>query len=274
LAALVQEAHRQHLQLIPWFEYGLMVPLDAQIIRQHPDWLTNQRNQAQTDDPPVGSHPRTQLSRAIKGSQQGWLNPFHPQVQKFLVDLIGEVVENYAVDGIQLDDHFGLPIAYGYDDYTVKLYRSTHQGQSPPQDPADAAWVKWRADRLTTLMTAIHQRVKSIRPQAVVSLSPNTPDFAYRKYLQDWSRWVDLGLLDEVVVQVYRYNTAAIQAELTRPTLKAMAQRVPLSIGLYTGPFGSSKSKQQVAKEVAVTRASGYRSIAFFSWETTFGLFH
>jgi uncharacterized lipoprotein YddW (UPF0748 family) len=215
-----------------------------------------------------------QLSRAIKGGDQGWLNPFHPEVQQFLVDLIGEVVQNYAVDGIQLDDHFGLPIAYGYDAYTVELYRSTHGGQSPPQNPANGEWVKWRADQLTRLMAKIHQKVKGIRTQAVVSLSPNTPDFAYRKYLQDWSRWVDLKLLDEVVVQIYRPELDSLRSELTQPTLKSLAQRVPLSIGLYTGPFGNGKSAAQIEKEVVIVRANGYAGIALFSWESAFGLFH
>jgi uncharacterized lipoprotein YddW (UPF0748 family) len=274
LTAMVKEAQRQHLRLIPWFEYGLMVPLDAQIVRQHPDWLTRQQNQRMTDDRPEGNSPLAQLSKAIKGGEQGWLNPFHPEVQQFLVDLIGEVVQNYAVDGIQLDDHFGLPITYGYDPQTVALYRSTHTGQSPPQNPENAEWVKWRADRLTTLMAKIHQRVKAIRPQAVVSLSPNTPDFSYRKYLQDWARWVELKLLDEVVVQIYRPELDSLRAELAKPTLKSLAQQVPLSIGLYTGPFGNGKSVAQIEQEVAIVRSSGYQGIAFFSWESTFGLFH
>jgi uncharacterized lipoprotein YddW (UPF0748 family) len=274
LMAMVNEAHRQHLRLIPWFEYGLMIPLDAQIVQQHPDWLTRQQNQALTDDPKDRNHPLAQLSKAIKGGQQGWLNPFHPEVQEFLVDLIGEVVKNYQVDGIQLDDHFGLPIAYGYDPYTVSLYRSTHQGQSPPHNPADDRWVRWRADRLTGLMARIHQVVKANRPEAVVSLSPHTPDFAYRKYLQNWSEWVDRKLLDDVVVQIYRSDLGSLRSELERPNLRSLAQRIPLSIGLYSGPFGRSKDFQQVEQEVATTRAAGYKGIAFFSWESTFGLFH
>jgi uncharacterized lipoprotein YddW (UPF0748 family) len=274
LTAMVSEAHRQHLRLIPWFEYGLMIPLDAQIVQQHPDWLTRQQNQALTNDPKDSNHPLAQLSKAVKGGQQGWLNPFHPGVQEFLVDLIGEVVKNYEVDGIQLDDHFGLPIAYGYDPYTVSIYRSTHQGQPPPNNPADAQWVRWRADRLTDLMARIHQVVKANRPKAVVSLSPLTPDFAYRKYLQNWSEWVDRKLLDEGVVQIYRSDLGALRSELERPNLRSLAQRIPLSIGLYSGPFGRSKDSQQMKQEVDTVKAAGYKGIAFFSWESTFGLFH
>lgn len=52
------------------------------------------------------------------------------------------------------------------------------------------------------------------RPEAVVSLSPHTPDFAYRKYLQNWPEWVDRKLLDEAVVQIYRSDLEALRSEL------------------------------------------------------------
>jgi uncharacterized lipoprotein YddW (UPF0748 family) len=274
LPGLVAESHRQQLRLIPWFEYGLMIPLDAALVKQHPDWLTMKRNHTFTDDPPMNRYnPISRLSRSIKGGQQAWLNPFHPEVQQFLTDLITEVVQKYEVDGIQLDDHFGLPINYGYDAYTVNLYRAEHNGQAPPDDPSDAEWMKWRADRLTQLMARIQRAVKAASPQALVSLSPNAPNFAYRKYLQDWPRWVDMKLLDEVVVQLYRNDLTALKNELDRPNLKMLSTKVPLSVGLYTGPFNQAKPAQQIRQETELVRSAGYAGTSLFCWETTFWLF-
>lgn len=146
LSGLVYQAHRQHLRLIPWFEYGLMIPPQSAIARRHQDWLTTTR-------------------AGKKG--EGWLNPFHLEVQSFLKDLIVEVVQRYPVDGIQLDDHFGLPIEFGYDPYTIKLYRDDHSGAEPPSNPAAPEWMDWRAERLTQLMGKIANAVKAARPQAV-----------------------------------------------------------------------------------------------------------
>ena len=84
-----------------------------------------------------------------------WLNPLRPDVQKFMTDLIVEIVSNYDVDGIQLDDHFGYPSEFGYDEYTVKLYQKEHQGQLPPSDPQDADWVGWRADKITAYVETL-----------------------------------------------------------------------------------------------------------------------
>lgn len=254
LSGLVQQAHRQHLRLIPWFEYGLMIPVNSAIAKNHPDWLTI-----------------TQSGEKVKDFS-GWLNPFHPEVQQFLIDLIVDVAKRYPIDGIQLDDHFGLPIEFGYDSYTTKLYQEEH-GAKPPRNPADAQWMAWRAKRLTQLMSKIASSVKAVRPKAVVSLSPNSPDFAYNQSLQDWKSWVKLGLLDEVVVQVYRQDLAALKSELYNGGFRSPQKQVRVSIGLYTGPFLGAKSIQRLQKEVEAVRAANYHGVSFFSWETTLWLF-
>jgi uncharacterized lipoprotein YddW (UPF0748 family) len=66
LTHLAQQTRRQHLRLIPWFEYGLMIPIDAAIIRQHPDWLTTTRS-GQTVIAPIkpGSTHFTQKSSSF-----------------------------------------------------------------------------------------------------------------------------------------------------------------------------------------------------------------
>lgn len=257
LRGLVHQAHRQHLRVIPWFEYGLMLPINAAIAKQHPDWLT------------VNRQGKTSTTK----STQGWLNPAHPEVQQFITDLIVDVVKRYAVDGIQLDDHFGLPIEFGYDPYTIRLYRQTHNGKAPPQNPADPAWMAWRATQLTRLLGKITTAVKATRATAIVSLSPNLPDFAYQNYLQDWTRWVNQGLLDEVVVQIYRQDLKTLKAELRLPQLQALRQKVAIAIGLYTGPFLAVKKLGQLQQEVEAVQAANYKGVSFFCWETTLWIF-
>jgi uncharacterized lipoprotein YddW (UPF0748 family) len=254
LAALVQQAHRQQLRLIPWFEYGLMVPPQSAIAILHPDWLTATRHGKQQDE----------------SNQQAWLNPIHPQVQQFLVDLIVEVAKRYPIDGIQLDDHFGLPIAFGYDAYTVQRYRAEHAGQAPPDDPTNVEWMAWRAAHLNQLMAKIAQAVRAVRPTAVISLSPNLPEFAYQNYLQDWRHWVEHGWLDEVVVQVYRSQASAFAAELSNARIRQLRSQIPIAIGIYTGPWLMPKSIDQIHQQIEQVRQAHYAGVSFFCWETTF----
>lgn len=134
LKEIVDEGHKKGLTVIPWFEFGFMAPADSELAKQHPDWLTNRRDG--TTVKMEGIHERV------------WLNPFHPEVQQFILDLITEIVAKYNIDGIQFDDHFGLPAEFGYDKLTVGMYEKELNGLSPSDNYQETFWVRWRADQI------------------------------------------------------------------------------------------------------------------------------
>ena len=273
LKGMIHQGHRQGMRVLPWFEYGLMIPQTSAIAQAHPDWLTKnssgQTVAALAKPNSLLPRPLQNFQLEIAGGNLAWLNPFHPEVQQFLTDLIVEVVKKYPVDGIQLDDHFGLPVAFGYDDYTVELYRSEHAGVAPSEDMNDAEWVAWRANGITQLLAKIAQAVKQVDAEAAISVSPNPPRFAYSKYLQDWRRWVDLGIVDEVVVQVYRNDLTVLENDLYNSGFYDVRSQVPTAIGLYTGPLTQAKSIDQLESEIRTVQAADFGGVAFFSWEST-----
>jgi uncharacterized lipoprotein YddW (UPF0748 family) len=254
LAEAVELGHRQGLAVIPWFEFGLMAPADSELARRHPDWLTHRRN----EDGIVmeGEFPRV------------WLNPAHPEVQQFFVDLIGEVAASYDIDGIQFDDHFGMPFELGYDDYTVQLYQQQHEGRLPPDDPRDPEWINWRSVQLTRLLVKVFFAAKNAKPDCFISLSPNPRLFSYQTFLQDWLTWERLGFLDELVVQVYRTDINRFIWELERPELALVRQQTPVSVGILTGlrilPIGI----QQIEEQVQTSRDRQFSGVSFFFYET------
>ncbi|MGF1497547.1 MAG: glycoside hydrolase family 10 protein [Elainellaceae cyanobacterium] len=253
LAELVEQGHRQGLAVIPWFEFGLMAPSYSELARQHPDWLTSRQDGSRVFM--QGRHPRV------------WLSPTHPEVQQFMVDLIREVVTRYDVDGIQLDDHFGMPVEFGYDPTAIARYRETHSGQDPPTDPHDAEWVRWRADQMTHLMTEIRQAVKAVKPDCIVSLSPNPPAFAYEQYLQDWATWQQQGLLDELIVQMYRSSMEAFVNGLEDPEL-ATFRDSSMGIGILTGLKNQPVPTQLIRNQVAAVRDRALAGVSFFFYES------
>src|SRR5919199_5073351 len=152
LAELVTQAHRQGLLVIPWFEFGFMTPPTSELALNHPEWLTQRRD---------GSTTWTGVAGEVV-----WLNPFLPQVQQFITNLVLEAVTQYDVDGIQFDDHTSLPNEFGYDRYTLALYKQ-ETNQDPPADPRDPVWVRWRADKITAFVTQLNQAVKQRKPNAI-----------------------------------------------------------------------------------------------------------
>ena len=254
LQELVNNGHEQGLTVMPWFEFGLMTPSYSELVRRHPDWL-NQRQDG-TSVVMQGRHPRV------------WLNPLQPEVQDLLVGIITEVVRNYDVDGIQLDDHFGMPVELGYDPYTVAQYRQSHNGQSPPTDVNAPAWVQWRADNITRLMQRIVTEVHAIDPNCHISLSPNPQPFAKDKFLQDWEQWQRLGLLDDLIIQVYRGSVESFIGELERPRLTALKGQLPISIGILSGLRNRPTDDALIAQQVQAVRDRAFSGVSFFFYES------
>lgn len=286
LAEIVEVAHGKGLSVLPWFEYGFIVPADSLLAKGHRSWLTqNQLGQYsskshKTDEvlqEDVSVKQKNLLSRWLSSRYHQrvknfvWLNPNHPEVQKFIKNLVVEVVLNYDVDGIQLDDHFGLPVELGYDPVTVKLYQRDHYGKKPPKNPHDPEWMRWRAAKLTNFMEELVKTVKTIRPNVRISLSPNSHHFSYQNYLQDWKSWVKQGLVDELILQVYRSNLEEFKTELSQPAVQFSRGHIPVSVAILTGTWRSPVSIAQIEEQIKVVRDRGFAGVSFFYWETLWG---
>jgi uncharacterized lipoprotein YddW (UPF0748 family) len=252
LADVINQAHRQNLLVVPWFEFGFMTPPTSELALNKPEWLTQKRN---------GS--KTSISAA---GEVSWLNPFHPEVQQFITDLLVELANNYNIDGIQFDDHTSLPHEFGYDKYTVALYRQEMK-KNPPADANDPEWVKWRADKITDFMVRLNQRIKQIKPKAIFSVSPNYYDFAYKLQLQDWLNWVRLNIVDELIVQVYRSDLNSFASKISRPEMQEVQQTIPTGVGIMAGLRTSPVSMQQITNQVRTAQRRGL-GVVFFYYET------
>lgn len=255
LEEAIDFAHDRGLSVIPWFEFGLMAPADSELVRRHPDWITSRRDGSKVFN--------------VHGEDHSvWLNPAHPGVQQFLVKLVTEVVEKYDIEGIQFDDHLGMPVEVGYDDYTVQLYQQEHGGRNPPSNSQDAAWMRWRADKLSSLMMRLSTAIKTRKPDCLISLSPNPRDFAYQKYLQDWYTWQRMNFIDELIVQVYRTERQSFLGEIDRPELRGIVSRMPVGIGILTGLSSRSVNTRDIEDQVRLTRDRRYAGVAFFFYES------
>lgn len=254
LGEIIVEGHRHGMAVIPWYEFGLMAPAESELAQQHPDWLSTRRN---------GDRIWMEGGRIPRV----WLNPLHPDVQDFIVGLLTEAVQRYDIDGIQLDDHFGLPVDFGYDELTVAQYR-TEKGIDPPEDPADPDWVRWRANHITRLMRRVVREVKAIKPDCIISLSPNPRQFAFEQYLQDWGTWERRGLLDELIVQIYRRDMERFIFEIDRADVQVAREFLPVSVGILAGLRGNITDMEMINQQVEAVRDRNYAGVAFFFYET------
>jgi uncharacterized lipoprotein YddW (UPF0748 family) len=146
LAELIEVAKPFNFRVIPWFEYGLKSLPNAPIVTRNRHLIT-----------------ADQQGNIIQGGA-AWLNPTHPEVQQFMVDLVRDVAARYDVVGVQLDDNFGLPVELGYDSFTRALYRQENQEQSMPLTPRDPKRLPWLTDKITALFKRIFLLLKLKKP--------------------------------------------------------------------------------------------------------------
>ncbi|MBD1214815.1 MAG: glycoside hydrolase family 10 protein [Dolichospermum circinale Clear-D4] len=256
LADLIDRSHRQKLLVIPWFEFGFMTPNSSELALNKPGWLTQKQDGGTTSVTAAG--------------EVSWLNPFHPEVQQFIIDLLVELTNKYDIDGIQFDDHTSLPHEFGYDKYTVALYTKETQ-KSPPKDYKDPQWVNWRANKITEFMVRLNNTVKQIKPKMIFSISPNYYDYAYKFQLQDWLNWVRLNIVDELVMQVYRENLDSFSSKLSRPEIEEVKQIIPTGIGIMAGLRTKPVSIQQIQSQVRAVQQRDL-GVAFFYYESLWNI--
>jgi uncharacterized lipoprotein YddW (UPF0748 family) len=250
---IITASKRKGIAVIPWFEFGFMAPAKSELARLHPDWLARRR-----DGSTIWKEGK---------EDRVWLNPFHPQVQQFIQDLILEIVTNYDLDGIQFDDHFGLPVEFGYEPLTVSMYQA--EIKSPPSNDArETFWVRWRADKINDFMGRLFAAIKARKPKCIVSVSPNPLHFALPAHLQDWFTWERRGYAQEIIVQIYRSDIKRFNAELEREEVKLANANIPTAIGILTGLKNNSISLKQIQEQVAEVRKRNFGGVSFFFYES------
>lgn len=257
LAEVIEEAHQRNIAVIPWFEYGFAAAHQKKprtIFKLKPHWAA-----------------RDHRGKLLTKNGFQWMNPFHPEVQEFILKLVKEVVTKYDVDGIQGDDRLpALPIEGDYSRYTDSLYRAEHNGQRPPKNFRDPDWQRWRADKLNAFGRRLYHEVKALKPDLIVSWAPSIYPWSYDEYLQDWPSWLNGGYADLVIPQCYRYELPAYQSTLDElipdflkisPADKIIFPGVLMNVGDYV------MSEDYLLKVIEYNRSKGYQGEVFFFYE-------
>lgn len=255
LLELINAAHLKKIKVFAWFEFGFASSYNengGNILKKYPHWAAKDKNG----------------NLAVKNNFE-WMNGFHPEVQDFMLRLIAEVVTNYPVDGIQGDDRLpAMPSLAGYDDYTVTRYQKQF-GSLPPTNEKDSAWVQWRSDILTDFMGRIYGTVKSIRKDVLVSMAPSIFPWSKEEYLQDWVKWMQLGYVELLCPQVYRYSiseytsalSTIIREQVPAEQLHRFYPGVLIKVGKYY------PDSQFLSEMIEANRTHGIPGEVFFFYE-------
>ncbi len=257
LAELIAEAHKRNIAVIAWFEFGFASSYEdggGHLLDRFPEWAA-----------------RDIEGKLLEKNGFEWMNAYHPDVQKFILSLINEVAENYAVDGVQGDDRLpAQPVQGGYSKYTVNLYQSQHGGTHPPKEYTDPDWMRWRGDILNRFAGTIYTTVKNVNPDILVTWAPSIFPWSFEEYLQDWPAWLNEGHADLVFPQNYRYSLNEYKAvcdEQNRIAHSLDKARDKVYSGVLINVGDYVISEELLVSSIMHNRYQGIHGEVFFFYE-------
>lgn len=203
-------------------------------------WINPYRvtNSSQYNDKLASNNPAVLRPDLVLTDSTGkmYLNPGEADSIDIILDGIREIVQNYDVDGIHMDDYF-YPSS-GFDD-SAAYYKY----QSAYPDKAE-----WRRSMVTTLIACAKDAVKEINPNCMFGISPSgiwansdTPggsntngSSSYHKLYADTKLWVEREYLDYIMPQIYWHNGHQ-QADYATLIIWWANVCAPTNVKLYIG---------------------------------------
>ncbi|USB34662.1 family 10 glycosylhydrolase [Paenibacillus sp. YPG26] len=245
LAFLVEETHRRGMKFHAWFN-----PFRASILTDVSKLPANST---------AVQHP----DRIVKQGGKLYINPGIPEARQQIIDSIMEVVQNYNIDGVHLDDYF-YPSAESTsdkfdDDSTYKTY-------NPAQIKTKG---DWRRANINGFVRDLGQSIHKVKPAVSFGISPfgvwrnKATDLtgsdtkagitAYDSMYADVRTWIRSEWIDYVAPQVYwsmSFTNARYDKLVDWWSQEVRGTDVQLYIGHAPYKLGSPEVGWQTAQEI------------------------
>lgn len=185
----IDQAHSKGMKLHAWI---------------NPYRVTNNTNLT-INDLAISNPARQHSEWVIAHEGKLYFDPAIPEVQNLVVSGVEEIVKNYNIDGIHLDDYF-YPGSTFNDSGSYAKYGNG-------MDKND-----WRRENVNTLVNNLHNKIKSIKSDVEFGISPvgvwankkNNPlgsdtygSESYYKNYADTRKWALEGWIDYIAPQIY-----------------------------------------------------------------------
>ena len=229
LQIMIDEAHSRGIELHAWINpYRLTMPSDKvsgfadnNVARLNPDWV-------------------------VSYGGQHYLNPGIAEVRAHLVNVVAEIVDNYDVDAIHIDDYFyPYPVVGGVynDDSAFAAYGAGYANKDD-----------WRRDNVTKLVREIYSTIKARKSHVQFGISPfgvwrnkandltgsdtNAGHETYSSLYADIRLWIKEGVIDYITPQVYwstEFAAANYKTLINWWDNEIKTQAVTKPVNLYIG---------------------------------------
>lgn len=195
LQFIIDETHKRGMEFHAWFNpFRASTGSDTSklasnhVVNTHPEWI-------------------------VKYSGKSYINPGIPEARQHIIDAVMEVVNNYNIDGVHMDDYFypsgeTKSNTFG-DDNTYAMYNDKNI-----RNKGD-----WRRDNISTFVQQLGQKIHAVKPSVSYGVSPfgvwrnkasdplgsdtKAGMSAYDSTYADVRAWIKNEWIDYVIPQVY-----------------------------------------------------------------------
>lgn len=199
LAFIIYEAHKRGLELHAWVNPYRISNYTPNSPAVENSWIIN------------------------RNSASAFLDPGNINVQNFTLNIIGEILRNYDIDGLVFDDYF-------YKSMPDNRYASNETHRTKKNNPHNLNVNDWRRENINQLIKSVSDSIKQLKPFVRFGVAPfgiystnnriiyddnqNNPDTilaatgingndSYATMYCDAAAWLKRGYIDYIAPQLY-----------------------------------------------------------------------
>jgi len=249
LDLLLREAQQNNINVFAWVNILSLGNNDkADILNKYGDSILT-RDQHQR---PSKAASNMELDKYYLKENMIFLEPGDPRVEEYILTIINEIINRYPlISGIHLDyarypspvpfvpgsrfNNFGL--TYGYGVKNVERFKDgtgLNSLDTLNNEDEYLVWDNWRRRQVTELVRKISSlvKVKSAALGVSCAVIP-VVERAYSNAFQDWSAWLEEGIIDYAVLMAYSKDNQFVK-EIVKSSLGHRGKgKIYVGIGLF-----------------------------------------
>jgi len=271
---VVKKGHEAGLKIHAWLNVYLLwsasyLPSEKRhIVNQQTDWVAHHLNYFLNDTKKTGTILDHRINEGI------YLSPANAEVEAYLLDLFGEVIQYYDVDGIHLDYvryqdekyDFNPTIRqkfqtqHGYD--PVTLFDGRYDGDEYDFNQKNAEWQSFRSGAITQTVKYLRRAIRNSGRQIALSAAVKPdPNEAKTRFGQDWVAWIQKDYIDFAIPMNYTADMLHFNNALQK------IRRLNLLDKVYMGLATYNQNSYEVISKIYKSRANGVRGFCIFSYD-------
>ncbi len=266
----LREAHKRNMKVHIWFQsfyVGNAQPSKnpQSILAVHPEWSNKTLSDYSSSAPTCS-----------RSEHNGYfLDPANPDVQKFLEELITEIICTYKPDGINLD-YIRYPQAvsknlsggWGYTSYARKDFKDLY-GKDPVEfknnDDLLEKWNDYRRENITNFVRKIGTIGRQTNTYITAVIFPDL-ESALNTKQQDWRTWSKRNYINGFTPLFLTFDPKMV-ASMSKDVMSVKSPNTDIYAGIFVTFMGGSN--EDLVRQIHEARKLKSNGIILFDYAHT-----